>query len=108
MNNQLFVCEKHYLLLFLTAASAMREDAFSLVAAHLRDGSGRAEKVVANWRSITKEKVISVYPGEPIFLIEKTSKIGEKPSELWHVVVGENIGWLRILDWMEVKTLNNA
>jgi len=108
-SNNLYVCEKYYLLVYETkeiAAAAFPEGAAREIAAGVQTPSTKITKdmfvegVAAYWSGVLNSKVAWVQPGEPILFVEKNDSFHK-------ILVGEKIGWIAASEWLNIKPLEN-
>jgi hypothetical protein len=97
MNNAFYICDEYFLLIYETREilSSIRRPEPPVV---------REMDHVKYWIDRFKPtKTKFSYPKEPIFLIERYKR--GHGCEHWKIIVGENIGWTVIFDFMNVKPL---
>jgi len=86
MSDQFYISEKHQLPMFETKEHA--KSVISQVPTHLFEYKVSKPKMYSNANT-------------PIFVISKS-------DDIWHVIIGEKIGWIVVRDWMNLKSLDET
>jgi len=97
MNNNFYICDKYYLLLFPTKELATKSKTQPLLKENFYSVQ-EAEFSARVWSKHFGSKVVFTSPKEPIFVIEKCDNI-------WNVLIGEKTGWITAEKWLEIKPL---
>jgi len=97
-NNQFYICEEYYLLIYETKAGAIKAvDAVICRADHPRANMAMLMEAQVFSKRLNL-RVSYSQPNEPIFLI--------KAEEFyWNVIIGERVGWISVRDWHKIKKL---
>jgi len=105
-NKSLYICNNYCILIFENRETLAR---VGVTAFYAHDGPGTVEAFCEAmehadiWRRNSPGGKVSLcMPGEPILLIKKENALDH---EHWNVVVGENVGWFSMREWMEIVPL---